>query len=42
LYDPIKKKIIINRDVIFEEDGKWNWNLNPAETTLDAHDWSND
>jgi len=38
LYDLIKKKIIISRDVIFEEDGKWNWNLNLVETTLDARD----
>ncbi|GAU36022.1 hypothetical protein TSUD_211600 [Trifolium subterraneum] len=26
LYDPIKKKIIISRDVIFEENDSWDWN----------------
>ncbi|GAU29902.1 hypothetical protein TSUD_379930 [Trifolium subterraneum] len=26
LYDPIKKKIIISRDVIFEENHSWDWN----------------
>ena len=25
LFDPISKKIIISRDVVFEEDQKWNW-----------------
>ncbi|PNX60579.1 cysteine-rich receptor-like protein kinase 25-like protein, partial [Trifolium pratense] len=25
LYDPIEKKIIISRDVIFEESKSWNW-----------------
>lgn len=25
LYDPVLKKILISRDVIFEEDKKWNW-----------------
>lgn len=25
LYDPICKKITVSRDVIFEEDKKWNW-----------------
>jgi hypothetical protein len=26
LYDPINKKIIISRDVVFEESKSWNWN----------------
>ncbi|GJX04969.1 retrovirus-related pol polyprotein from transposon TNT 1-94 [Tanacetum coccineum] len=25
LYDPVSKKIIVSRDVIFEEDESWNW-----------------
>jgi hypothetical protein len=25
LYDPLTKKIIINRDVIFDESSKWDW-----------------
>ena len=31
LYDPITKKITISRDVIFEEDAKWDWSLEPLE-----------
>ncbi|MCI47468.1 hypothetical protein A2U01_0068710, partial [Trifolium medium] len=26
MYDPIAKKIIVSRDVIFEESKAWNWN----------------
>ena len=33
LYDPVMKKIIVNRDVIFEEDEKWNWNMNFEQAT---------
>lgn len=25
LYDPICKKVVISRDVVFEEDKKWDW-----------------
>lgn len=25
LYDPVAKKIVISRDVVFEEDKSWNW-----------------
>lgn len=25
LYNPTTKQIIISRDVVFEEDGSWNW-----------------
>lgn len=25
LYDPLNKKVIISRDVVFEEEKKWNW-----------------
>lgn len=28
LYDPVEKKIVISRDVVFEEDKKWNWDKN--------------
>lgn len=31
LYDPIAKKITISRDVIFEEDAKWDWKLSKPE-----------
>ena len=26
MYDPISQKIIVSRDVVFEEDKNWNWN----------------
>ena len=25
MFDPVEKKVHISRDVIFEEDKKWNW-----------------
>lgn len=25
LYDPITRRVIVNRDVIFDENKKWNW-----------------
>lgn len=25
LYDPIKRRIVVSRDVIFDEDKFWNW-----------------
>lgn len=25
LYDPVQKKIVISRDVIFEEESQWEW-----------------
>jgi len=38
LYDPVTKKIIISRDVIVEEDGRWNWNMNSEQTTQNILD----
>ncbi|CAA7019223.1 unnamed protein product [Microthlaspi erraticum] len=31
LYDPSTKKIVVSRDVFFEEDAKWEWNTSTAE-----------
>jgi len=39
LFDPISKKIIISRDVKFEEEGTWDWNQTHANTTLTDLDW---
>ncbi|XP_024966042.1 uncharacterized protein LOC112506260 [Cynara cardunculus var. scolymus] len=39
LYDPILKKIIISRDVIFEEEAKWNWNGKDAESRSENIVW---
>ncbi|GAU30667.1 hypothetical protein TSUD_31390 [Trifolium subterraneum] len=38
LYDPISKKIIISRDVIFEESKGWNWN-NTHNESEQNNDW---
>lgn len=34
LYNPVTKKITVSRDVIFEEDAKWNWNLATSEQNV--------
>ena len=28
VFDPITKKIILSRDVVFDENGRWNWEAN--------------
>jgi hypothetical protein len=33
LYDPLHKKIIVSRDVIFFESKGWNWNDKPTTTS---------
>lgn len=42
MYDPITNKIIISRDVIFEEGGKWDWNLSATELKQNALAWGDD
>nr|KYP49198.1 Retrovirus-related Pol polyprotein from transposon TNT 1-94 [Cajanus cajan] len=37
-FDPITKKVIDSRDVVFEEDKHWNWNENKTESTPTALD----
>ena len=39
LFDPISKKIIVSRDVIFEENKGWNWNMSSEEITSDVLEW---
>lgn len=39
LYNPISQKIIVSRDVVFEEDESWDWGRNIEETKLDVLDW---
>jgi hypothetical protein len=35
LYNPIEKKIIVSRDVVFEEDKGWNWHGKEAVKQID-------
>lgn len=39
LYNPITKKIVVSRDVVFEEDEKWDWGNSGAEVKDDVLDW---
>ncbi|KAG8382153.1 hypothetical protein BUALT_Bualt05G0047000 [Buddleja alternifolia] len=39
LYDPISQKIIISRDVVFEEDNSWDWDKNHQEAILIDLNW---
>jgi hypothetical protein len=39
LFDPISKKIIVSRDVVFEENKGWNWNMSMEEITSDVLKW---
>ncbi|GJR16118.1 retrovirus-related pol polyprotein from transposon TNT 1-94 [Tanacetum coccineum] len=38
LYNPVKNKIIISKDVVFEEETAWNWNQEQA-TSKDELEW---
>jgi hypothetical protein len=39
LFDPISKEIIVSRDVVFEENKGWNWNMSREEITSDVLEW---
>lgn len=36
------KKIVISRDVVFEEDEKWNWNASVGGTKNDVLKWEDE
>lgn len=42
LYDPISKKIVISRDVVFEEDEKWEWDKNYEEHIILDLEWGDE
>ncbi|GJU04879.1 retrovirus-related pol polyprotein from transposon TNT 1-94 [Tanacetum coccineum] len=42
LYDPVSKKIIVSRDVIFEEDESWNWGNDKEENMSSDLEWGDD
>ncbi|KAL5777748.1 hypothetical protein ACOSP7_010674 [Xanthoceras sorbifolium] len=35
LYNPVTKKVIFSRDVIFEENESWNWDQTKASTSTE-------
>ncbi|KAL8153826.1 hypothetical protein V2J09_011586 [Rumex salicifolius] len=39
LYDPESKKIVVSRDVVFEEDEKWNWDSSYKELIDSELEW---
>ncbi|CAL9016699.1 unnamed protein product [Prunus brigantina] len=40
LYNPVSQKIIISRDVVFEEDNSWEWDKIHEEVILADLDWT--
>lgn len=40
LFDPIAKKVIISRDVIFEEEKQWDWDASYEEQLIVDLDWA--
>ncbi|KAM7502462.1 hypothetical protein LguiB_001366 [Lonicera macranthoides] len=42
LFDPVTKKIIVSRDVCFEEDKNWNWGTTVKEMKHDVLTWGDD
>jgi len=39
LFYPISKKIIVSRDVVFEENEGWNWDMIREEMASDVLEW---
>ena len=39
LYDPTSKKIIVSRDVVFEEDGQWDWKRGTEDDNIFDVEW---
>lgn len=39
LFDPVSKKIIVSRNVVFEENESWNWGKSKEETSRDVLEW---
>ena len=36
MYDPVKDKLMVTRDVIFDEKKAWNWEGNDSRLSNDA------
>lgn len=39
LYDPVTRRVVISRDVIFEEDRQWDWDVSYEEQLLTDLEW---
>nr|GEW79168.1 retrovirus-related Pol polyprotein from transposon TNT 1-94 [Tanacetum cinerariifolium] len=39
LYDPVSNKIIVSRDVVFDEEASWDWEKSHKESVLMNLDW---
>nr|GEV91182.1 hypothetical protein [Tanacetum cinerariifolium] len=39
LYDPVSKKIIVSRDIVFDEEASWDWEKSRKESVLMNLDW---
>ena len=42
LYNPVSKKVIISRNVVFDEESKWNWKGDQNEEAVEQRLHSND
>lgn len=42
LYDPVAKKVIVSRDVVFEEDKSWNWDMSFNEHVIADLEWNDE
>lgn len=41
-YNPVTKKIVINKDTIFEEEASWDWEKNAEEVKLVVLVWEDE
>ncbi|CAL5432597.1 unnamed protein product [Camellia sinensis] len=42
LYEPVAKKVVISRDVVFEEDKSWNWDRSYEEHIMAGLEWDDE
>ena len=42
LYDPVSKKIIVSKDVVFEEEESWDWGRTEEEIKRDILEWEDE
>lgn len=42
LYDPVSKKILISKDVVFEEEEEWDWGRTEEEIKQDILEWEDE